>query len=93
MECTVCQVSEQELRELERRLNKCPFCYKFVCEKCAQRSIGRDFCSKTCAQNFIFGLGDVYDLTAPAVVMRAILDAEFSANQRLPSCPVAMPMG
>jgi hypothetical protein len=58
MECTVCRVGDQELREQERRLNKCPICYKFVCEKCAQRSMGRDFCSKTCAHNFFFGDGD-----------------------------------
>ena len=53
MDCVVCHIDEQE-----RQLYKCPICFKRVCENCAHRSMGRDFCSKLCAQQFFFGDDD-----------------------------------
>jgi hypothetical protein len=53
MECIGCKVSETE-----KRLNKCPICFKRVCDDCSQRSMGRDFCSKRCADQFFFGDDD-----------------------------------
>ena len=37
---------------------KCPICFKQVCEECAIRSYGRCFCSKRCADTFFFGDDD-----------------------------------
>jgi hypothetical protein len=53
MECVGCHGSEQELR-----LNKCPICFKWICDNCAKRSMGREFCSKRCADQFFFGDDD-----------------------------------
>jgi hypothetical protein len=53
MECVGCHSSEQELR-----LNKCPICFKWICDNCAKRSMGREFCSKRCADQFFFGDDD-----------------------------------
>jgi len=51
--CVVCKVDERE-----RRLGKCPICFKLICENCAHRTMGRDFCSKRCADQFFFGDDD-----------------------------------
>ena len=53
MECVTCQATDQD-----RRLEKCPICFKQVCEECAIRSYGRCFCSKRCADQFFFGYDD-----------------------------------
>jgi hypothetical protein len=58
MECVVCKIGDQELRDQERRLLKCPICFKNVCESCSHRNMGRDFCSKRCADQFFFGDDD-----------------------------------
>jgi hypothetical protein len=53
MECIACQKNEQDAR-----LDKCPICFKWVCEDCGNRSFGRVFCSKRCADQFFFGDDD-----------------------------------
>jgi hypothetical protein len=50
MECVHCGVSDKEVR-----LNKCPICFKWVCDECAHRTMGRSFCAKRCAEYFFFG--------------------------------------
>jgi len=50
MNCLGCQKDEQEVS-----LQKCPICFKWVCEECASRAYGRAFCSRRCADNFFFG--------------------------------------
>jgi len=50
MECVGCQVSD-----LDQHLNKCPICFKWICDDCSRRSMGRMFCSKRCADQFFFG--------------------------------------
>ena len=50
MECVRCQVNDQD-----RHLNKCPICFKWICDDCAHRSMGRCFCGKQCANEFFFG--------------------------------------
>ncbi len=50
MDCLICQASDQD-----KSLNKCPICFKWVCDDCASRSYGRVFCSKSCANQFFFG--------------------------------------
>jgi hypothetical protein len=50
MECTFCQKSDQDVR-----LNKCPICFKWVCDDCSRRDYGRAFCSAGCAKQFFFG--------------------------------------
>jgi hypothetical protein len=50
MECCICDVSEEE-----RRLKKCPICYRYFCEDCSANRGGRLFCSKQCADFFFFG--------------------------------------
>jgi hypothetical protein len=50
LECVGCQTSDQD-----DRLSKCPICFKWVCERCALRSMGRLFCSRKCADQFFFG--------------------------------------
>jgi hypothetical protein len=51
--CVVCQASDEDIR-----LNKCPICFRLVCDNCAVRSFGRMFCVKTCSQQFFFGDDD-----------------------------------
>ena len=51
--CVVCQASDQD-----RRLNKCPICFKWVCDECAVRSFGRMFDAKMCVEQFFFGDDD-----------------------------------
>jgi hypothetical protein len=58
MECVVCKTDELVLREQEKRMNKCPICFKLVCDHCSHRTMGRDFCSKRCADQFFFGDDD-----------------------------------
>ena len=53
MECVNCKIDDAE-----RRLSKCPICFKWVCEECAVRSYGRQFCAKKCADAFFFGDDD-----------------------------------
>ncbi len=53
MECITCHIDDRE-----RHLNKCPICFKWVCEECAIRSYGRMFCAKKCADAFFFGDDD-----------------------------------
>ena len=53
MECVRCQVNDQD-----RHLNKCPICFKWVCDDCAHRSMGRCFCGKQCSNEFFFGDDD-----------------------------------
>jgi hypothetical protein len=50
MDCVACQLSD-----LDRRLNKCPICFTWVCDECAHKSFGRLFCSKKCSDQFFFG--------------------------------------
>ena len=51
--CVVCQASDQDVR-----LNKCPICFKWVCDGCAIRSFGRLFDAKLCTDMFFFGDDD-----------------------------------
>jgi hypothetical protein len=53
IECSVCHISDQE-----RRLNKCPICFKLACDECGLKAYGRMFCSKLCADQFFFGDDD-----------------------------------
>ena len=53
MECLTCKVTD-----LDVRLNKCPICFKWVCDNCAIRSFGRMFCAKMCSDQFFFGDDD-----------------------------------
>ena len=53
MECVVCQATDQD-----RRLEKCPICFKLICENCALRLYGRTFCGRRCADQFFFGDDD-----------------------------------
>jgi endogenous inhibitor of DNA gyrase (YacG/DUF329 family) len=53
MNCTVCGKSD-----LEVTLNKCPICFKMVCQDCARQEYGRAFCSRRCAELFFFGDDD-----------------------------------
>ena len=53
MECVTCKIED-----VERRLSKCPICFKWVCEECAVRAFGRQFCAKKCADAFFFGDDD-----------------------------------
>ena len=50
MECVGCKVTD-----LDVRLNKCPICFKWVCDNCAVRSFGRSFCQRKCADQFFWG--------------------------------------
>ncbi|HKC13346.1 MAG TPA: hypothetical protein VKI41_15050 [Vicinamibacteria bacterium] len=50
MNCPECQKDEQEIL-----LNKCPICFKWICENCGHRAMGRVFCTKRCADQFFFG--------------------------------------
>jgi hypothetical protein len=53
MNCVICDVSDQD-----HRLNKCPICFKWACDECGNRSMGRVFCSRSCADQFFFGDDD-----------------------------------
>jgi hypothetical protein len=53
MECTGCHIQEEETH-----LNKCPICFKWVCDECGHRTMGRVFCSRRCADQFFFGDDD-----------------------------------
>ena len=53
MNCFQCQKSEQEIL-----LQKCPICFKWVCDDCGRHDYGRLFCSRSCAQQFFFGDDD-----------------------------------
>ena len=50
MNCPSCQKDEQDTL-----LNKCPICFKWVCDNCAVRSFGRAFCQRKCADAFFWG--------------------------------------
>jgi len=50
VDCIGCQISDQE-----NHLNKCPICFKWICDNCGHRTMGRVFCSKKCADQFFFG--------------------------------------
>ena len=50
MPCINCQKEDVEVS-----LNKCPICFKLVCDDCARRDYGRVFCSRRCAELFFFG--------------------------------------
>jgi hypothetical protein len=50
MNCVECQKDE-----METTLGKCPICFKWVCNDCGHRTMGRVFCSKRCADQFFFG--------------------------------------
>jgi hypothetical protein len=54
VECVGCQVNDED-PERSVQLNKCPICFKRICDDCAHRSMGRLFCSKRCADQFFFG--------------------------------------
>jgi hypothetical protein len=51
--CIHCNGNDQDLR-----LNKCPICFKWVCDNCGHRSMGRVFCARKCADQFFFGDDD-----------------------------------
>ena len=53
MNCLTCQKDDKE-----SALHKCPICFKLVCDNCGERSCGRVFCSKRCADSFFFGDDD-----------------------------------
>jgi hypothetical protein len=53
VQCVNCQALEDD-----RTLHKCPICFKLVCNDCGQRSYGRIFCSRRCADQFFFGDDD-----------------------------------
>ena len=53
MECITCRKDDKDDEAM--RLNKCPICFKLVCEECAVRNFGRLFCSKLCSDQFFFG--------------------------------------
>jgi hypothetical protein len=53
MECVACNVDDREIR-----LNKCPICFKWVCDNCAVHAFGRLFCARKCADAFFFGDDD-----------------------------------
>jgi hypothetical protein len=47
LSCGICGTSEDE-----KRLSKCPICFKPFCEDCGSMMSGRKFCSKYCAEYF-----------------------------------------
>ena len=53
MECVGCNASDQD-----NRLQKCPICFKWVCDNCAVHAFGRFFCSRKCSDQFFFGDDD-----------------------------------
>lgn len=50
MVCAACQATDADTR-----LNKCPICFRLVCDNCAVRSFGRLFCSRKCSDAFFHG--------------------------------------
>lgn len=50
MECVKCYISDDE-----KKLIKCPICFKYICEDCGIARSGRWFCSPQCADFFFFG--------------------------------------
>ena len=53
MDCYSCKASD-----LDRTLNKCPICFKLVCDNCSVHAFGRHFCSKKCSDVFFHGDDD-----------------------------------
>ena len=53
MECVTCQADDKD-----QRLDKCPICFKWTCDNCAVKSMGRSFCTKKCSDQFFFGDDD-----------------------------------
>lgn len=53
MECVGCAVDDRE-----HHLNKCPICFKWVCDNCGHLAFGRTFCARKCADAFFFGDDD-----------------------------------
>jgi len=49
MDCVNCKKNE-----LEARLQKCPICFRWICEDCGKQDYGRIFCSSRCADQFFF---------------------------------------
>ncbi|MBI4161572.1 MAG: hypothetical protein HY509_03905 [Acidobacteria bacterium] len=49
MECAHCAAKPPKAE-----LQKCSICFKWFCQECAYKRIGRDFCSRTCAEFFFF---------------------------------------
>jgi len=50
VECTSCSAND-----VDKHLEKCPICFKWVCEGCETHAFGRHFCSKKCADVFFYG--------------------------------------
>ena len=57
MECVTCKVNDDN-PDTWQRIAKCPICFLLVCESCAVRAFGRQFCSKRCSDQFFFGDDD-----------------------------------
>jgi hypothetical protein len=53
VECVTCNASDAE-----KHLEKCPICFKWVCEACETHAFGRHFCAKKCADVFFYGDDD-----------------------------------
>ncbi|HEV7501034.1 MAG TPA: hypothetical protein VGQ33_13565 [Vicinamibacteria bacterium] len=53
MECVTCNASD-----VDKHLEKCPICFKWVCEACETHAFGRHFCTKKCADVFFYGDDD-----------------------------------
>jgi len=53
MNCIECQKDE-----MESTITKCPICFKWICNDCGNKSMGRVFCSKRCAEQFFFADDD-----------------------------------
>ena len=53
MECFSCKASE-----LDKLLQKCPICFRWVCDGCATHAFGRLFCAKKCSEEFFYGDDD-----------------------------------
>ncbi|HET7746460.1 MAG TPA: hypothetical protein VFM29_04110 [Vicinamibacteria bacterium] len=53
LHCSTCQMSDQD-----RRLHKCPICFKLSCDECGHHAYGRIFCTRRCAEEFFFGEDD-----------------------------------
>jgi hypothetical protein len=48
--CVHCGTSQSE-----RRIEKCPMCHRYSCERCSYRRGGKIFCHVACADEFFFG--------------------------------------
>jgi hypothetical protein len=55
----VCIKCKQAAKVL--RLVKCALCFKLICEKCAFRKYGQNFCGIECSRSFFFGTGEEYE--------------------------------